>query len=83
MPAGEVPWPPRGPCHVGSSLVGPGPGFWVTGWPVGNSDCTTLVLFQHGSAPSPLQMAHQQGQDVLDTFFSQLGPAWQQAGQPP
>ena len=74
-----------------SSLVGPGQVFWMLGWPVGDGSHPTvgdgshptLVLFQHGSAPLPLQMAPQQGQDVLDSFFSQSGSPWWQGGWPP
>ena len=34
-----------------SSLMGPGLGFWMVGWLMGNGSHPTLVLFQHGSTP--------------------------------
>ena len=83
MPTGELPWPPRGPYHVGFFSHRAWTGLWdgglASGW---------WQLPHIGPQPAwwclpPLQMADQWGQDVLDSFLSQLGSAWHQARQPP
>ena len=41
----------------------------------GSCSSPSLVLFRHGGTASPVQVAPQGGQDVLDSLLSLMGPA--------
>ena len=77
MPTHEPLWPLGGPHHVGLLSFGTWSRIPVGGWAGGGCSSPLLVLLQHGSAPSPVQVAPQGGQDVLDSILPPSRPAGQ------
>ena len=79
MATGEPLWPLGGPQCVGVSPLGPGLGFWLM------DGLGVVMATPHWSSssmlvPPPLQVAPQEGQDVLDGLFPPLGPIGWWAG---